>query len=191
LIEKYYEGQNLEKLVEINGRLSTNLIFPNRGELISKINKYLKELTYWAREFTFQRWDIVRHSIASAYAKFSKPLEESTKKQCTLQLRDKNLFLEVNVSGTGVGALVQLNCHGGQEAIKLKKIIDENYPEETYDFSVEFDQIYSKETTLPEESTVDDLAVKIDVGKGKKQDSDTTDEIDKMLDDILGNGKEE
>ena len=194
LIEKYYESQNLEKLVEINNRLSTNLIFPNRGELISKINKYLKELTYWAREFTFQRWDIVRHSIAGVYAKFSKPLDDSTKKQCTLQLRDKNLFLEVNVSGTGQGALVQLNCHGGEEAIKLKKIIDENYPEETFDFSVEFDQIYSKETILTEEGTDDDLSVKMDTGKSKKkkkQDLDAVDEIDEMLDDILGKEKEE
>jgi hypothetical protein len=193
LIEKYNESQNLEKLVEINGRLSTNLVFPNRGELISKINKYLKELTYWAREFTFRRWDVVRHSIASLYAKFSKPLEESTKKQCTLQLRDMNLFLEVNVSGTSPESLVQLNCHGGQEAIKLKEIIDENYPEESYDFSVEFDQIYDKEEPLSSDK-IDDLKVKIDEGKGKKvkkKDLDAIDEIDEMLDDILGNEKED
>ncbi|MHA1728669.1 MAG: AAA family ATPase, partial [Promethearchaeota archaeon] len=180
-INKFYEEQNLENLVELNSRLMNNLSFPNRGELINIINKYLKELTYWARDFTFRRWDIVRHTIAGMYAKFSKPLEESSKKQCTLQLRDQNLFLEINVTGIDQISLVQINCHGGQEAIKLREEIDENYPIETYNFSTEVDHIYEQIPEDFQEFLVSSDKQDKDEEKEKK-DIDEADEVDRVKD---------
>ncbi len=115
LIHKYRNSQNLDKLVEINEMLQKNLTFPNRGELINIIGNALRELTYWARDFRFQHWDVVRYTISSNYVSFSKALEESTKKQSTIQLREVDLFLEINVTGIEPNSLVQINCHGGEK----------------------------------------------------------------------------
>jgi MoxR-like ATPase len=141
-IVKYNSSQNLDKLVEINEFLMKSLSFPNRGELIRKIGEMLKTLTFWARNFTFKRWDVVRHTISSLYARFSGPLEESCRKICTLQLREKNLYLEINVTGMEPSSLVQINCYGGKEARELEKVLEKNYPTKNYDFDVEADKVY-------------------------------------------------
>lgn len=196
LLDKYYEQQNIDKLVELYDSLLYNITFPNRGELINKINQYLKQLTYWSREFTFRRWDIVRHTIAGMYAKFSKPLEETTKKQCTKQMRDKNLFLEVNVSGTEPNSSVIINCHGGKEAKILEKTLETNYPISKYDFSKEVDNIFTEnkvlppkvEVTLKKKEEQEKITVK---NKPKKEqtekENDEVEEAKKLLDKVFEN----
>ncbi len=149
LIQKYRENQNLDKLVEINEMLQSNLTFPNRGELINIIGSALRELTYWARDFRFQHWDVVRYTISSHFANFSKALEESTKKQSTIQLREVDLFLEINVTGLEPNSMVQVNCHGGRKAIELRKILEENYPRENYDVTLTTEEFIARISHAP------------------------------------------
>jgi len=137
LIKQFYDKQNIEKLIELKEDLMQNLSFPNRGQLINQISNYLKELSKWSRTFIFKRWAIVLHSIASLYRQFSEMREETTKSICTKQLRDRNLFLEINVTGTDPLSPVQIECHGGKEAIELKNILESKYPEKEYNFETE------------------------------------------------------
>ena len=136
LVQKYRNNQNLDKLVELSEMLQSNLTFPNRGELITTIGAALRELTYWARQFRFQHWDVVRYTISSMFYSFSRALEESTKKQSMIQLRDTDLFLEINVTGLEPNSLVHINCHGGKKAVSLKKLLEDNYPRENYDVTL-------------------------------------------------------
>jgi hypothetical protein len=130
------------------------------------------------------------------YAKFSKPLEETTKKQCTKQMRDKNLFLEVNVSGTEPNSSVIINCHGGKEAKILEKTLETNYPISKYDFSKEVDNIFTEnkvlppkvEVTLKKKEEQEKITVK---NKPKKEqtenENDEVEEAKKLLDKVFEN----
>ncbi|MBN2155853.1 MAG: MoxR family ATPase [Candidatus Lokiarchaeota archaeon] len=182
LIQKYHNGQNLDKLVEINEMLQTNLTFPNRGELINMIGNALKELTYWAREFRFQYWDVVRYTISSNFIRFSKALEESTKKQSTIQLREADLFLQINVTGTTPNSLVQINCHGGRKALALKKLLEETYPKENYDVMLTTEEFISS-FNQPVSST----PVSSSSEKNREESEQGDSEVDKLVDDILKN----
>ena len=184
LIGKHYDKRNIKGLAEINEKLMKDLTFPNRGELINKINTHMKELTYWARDFSFRRWDVIRHTISSIYANFSKQLDESTKKQCTLQLRDKNIFLEINVTGMEPGSMVQINCHGGKEAKDLQDILNKIYPKDDYDLKSE-----EELNTKANEDSKDEIIesdYNIDDGSKKGVDERTEDDkLDALLDDVL------
>jgi MoxR-like ATPase len=181
LIQKYRNSQNLDKLVELNDMLQKNLTFPNRGELINVIGIALRELTYWARDFRFQHWDVVRYTISSNYASFSKALEESTKKQSTIQLREADLFLEINVTGIEPNSLVQINCHGGRKAIALRKLLEENYPKENYEVTLSTDEFVSKLNQPVTPTTT----VKISSSKKSSSEVDELDDADDIADDIL------
>ena len=162
--------------------LQTNLTFPNRGELINMIGNALKELTYWAREFRFQYWDVVRYTISSNFIRFSKALEESTKKQSTIQLREADLFLQINVTGTTPNSLVQINCHGGRKALALKKLLEETYPKENYDVMLTTEEFISS-FNQPVSST----PVSSSSEKNREESEQGDSEVDKLVDDILKN----
>lgn len=189
LTEKQYEKQNLDILIQIKNLLLKNLSFPNRGELINKIGKYTRQLTLWSREFTFERWDIVRHSIASKFEDFSQALQETTQKPCTKQMRTRDLYLEVNVNGLEPKSQVQLSCYGGAAAKDLEKELADQYPEETYDFSVELEQRASNSDKKPKikKSSVKHAnkgtkAAKKDSKKDSVHDSES--DVENILDEL-------
>ncbi|MHA1109535.1 MAG: AAA family ATPase [Promethearchaeota archaeon] len=181
LIHKYRNSQNLDKLVEINEMLQKNLTFPNRGELINLIGNALRELTYWARDFRFQHWDVVRYTISSNYISFSKALDESTKKQSTIQLREADLFLEINVTGIEPNSLVQINCHGGRKAITLRKLLEENYPKENYDVTLTTEEFISSLNQPVTPSTPSETST----SKVRSSEQDELEYADGIADDIL------
>lgn len=181
LIHKYRNSQNLDRLVEFNELLQKNLTFPNRGELINLIGNALRELTYWARDFRFQHWDVVRYTISSNYVNFSKALEESTKKQSTIQLREPDLFLEINVTGIDPNSLVQINCHGGRKAVQLRKLLEENYPKENYDVTLTTEEFISALNQPISPST----SIETSLPKVKSADQDELEYADGIADDIL------
>ncbi|MHA1819315.1 MAG: AAA family ATPase [Promethearchaeota archaeon] len=206
LIEKYNNPKHLDKLTKMNDFLMQNLTFPNRAELIKKIELYLESLTFWARNFFFKDWDIIRHTISGQYAEFSKALEESTKKQKTVFLRRKGINLEINVTGTKPHSLVQISCHGGKEAIELKKLLESKYPPQDYNFheikSEEKDKdkeksesitgktakMYDVSTGLKKDalqiSKAGQGSAAIDVHENTESNDTEFDDIDKELDDI-------
>lgn len=179
LIEKQYEKQNLDILMQVNDLLLKNLSFPNRGELINKIGQYMRELTLWSREFTFQRWDVVRHFIASQFADFGEALEETTKHQCTKQMRTRNLYLEVNVNGTSPSSQVQLFCYGGKRAKELENALLAEYPEEDFEFSVEVETLYDQD-----EKQEDEEKMKGKQNRKSAGEEDSTSKADSILDEL-------
>ncbi len=179
LIQKYRNVQNLDRLVEINEMLQTNLTFPNRGELINIIGNALRELTYWARDFRFQHWDVVRYTISSNFMSFSKALEESTKRQSTIQLREADLFLEINVTGVEPNSLVQINCHGGRKAINLRKILEETYPKDEYDVTLSTEEFISSLSQPMSTQTLENNP------KPPKGIGSSDLDVDDLVDDIL------
>jgi len=181
LIRKFWSNQNLDKLVELNDMLQSNLTFPNRGELINIIGNALRELTYWARDFRFQYWDVVRYTISSYFINFSRALEESTKQQRTIQLREPDLFLEINVTGIEPNSLVQINCHGGKKAVFLKKLLEETYPKENYEVILSAEDFVSplNQAPIPPQSD------KVQISPERISEKDDLDAAEDIADDVL------
>lgn len=187
LIQKYHHNQDLDKLVEVNEMLQSNLTFPNRGELITIIGAALKELTLWSRTFRFQHWDVVRYTISSMFFSFSKALENSVQKQSTMQLREPDVFLEINITGLEPNSLVHINCHGGKKAITLKNLLEENYPRDSYDVTL------STEEFIIHLSQPNQSASSIEPPKPNKHRSERgeLEDILEDIDDMLNEEEEE
>jgi MoxR-like ATPase len=121
------QNQNVSKVSTIRYNLLTNFDFPNRGELIQRLNHILRKLTESAYNCTFQVWDLIRFTIDGIFPEFSKVLKETVKERKTFLLRTEDLVLEINVTGTNPTDIVNFNFYGGDSAKKLKDAIEKRH----------------------------------------------------------------
>lgn len=126
-IDQAVQQQKITDLACMRTDLLQNMDFPNRGELITKLNESLKLLTLNNYNCKMELWDSIRITIEGIIPQFSKKLQETTKNRGTYRLRTQDLELEINVTGTSPYDIVNFSIYGGITAIELKKILEKRF----------------------------------------------------------------
>ncbi|MHA2398354.1 MAG: AAA family ATPase [Promethearchaeota archaeon] len=114
----------ISDLVELRNELLENMEFPNRGDLIEWCNNelYRQTVTDYIIEYSYQK--DVWAEVASEFSDLDEPLKEAFSKRQTRQIRNEDLLLEINVTGTKEDSLVNIQISGGEKALKLRSIMD-------------------------------------------------------------------
>ncbi len=121
------QTQNITEISCMRQDLLLDMDFPNRGELIHKLNESLKILTLNNYNCSLELWDSIRITIDGEIPQFSKKLQYSTKHRGTYRLRTQDLELEINVTGTNPYDIVNFSFYGGISAIQLKRTLEMRY----------------------------------------------------------------
>jgi len=116
--------KNIEKITQIRGDLLQNIDFPNRGELIMRLNKNLQILTLIHYNCTLELWNAVRITIDGMIPQFTQKLKETTEQRGTYRLRTEDLDIEINITGTEPKDIVNFSFYGGPSAQRLKEEIE-------------------------------------------------------------------
>jgi MoxR-like ATPase len=116
--------KNIEKITRIRGDLLQNIDFPNRGELIMRLNKNLQILTLIHYNCTLELWNSIRITIDGLIPQFTQKLKETTEQRGTYRLRTEDLDIEINVTGTEPKDIVNFSFYGGPSAQQLKEEIE-------------------------------------------------------------------
>jgi MoxR-like ATPase len=175
------QEQNVEKISAIRKELLESIDFPNRGELITRLNDILKKLTATSYNCTFEVWDMIRFTISGLFPEFSKALKETTLMRKTYLMRTEDLYLEVNVTGIQPKNAVNFYFYGGDSAKKLKDAINERHStslKSMEDILAEAEK--AKETDLFKDDTIP-----INTTKRKSADEKILDDLTDSDDDLF------
>ena len=116
--------KDIEKITRIRSELLQDIDFPNRGELIMRLNKNLRILTLNHYNCTLELWNSIRMTIDGMIPQFTRKLKETTEQRGTYRLRTEDLDIEINVTGTDPKDIVNFSFYGGPSAQRLKKEIE-------------------------------------------------------------------
>ena len=78
------QSHDIDRIIALRKNLLSDLDFPNRGEIISRLNDTLKMLTQTAFNCTFEVWEQIRFTIAGIFPQFVKVLKETTQMRKSL-----------------------------------------------------------------------------------------------------------
>ncbi len=101
--------------------------FPNRGPLISKINKYLKILTLNIYNCSVELWRSIRFTIEGMIPEFSNQIKKTLQSRGTYRLKSEDLEMEINITGIKPADIVNFSFFGGNSANNLKELINSKY----------------------------------------------------------------
>ncbi len=126
-IEQAQQLKQIGTITQIRRELLTNIDFPNRGALISQLNGILRELTLHNYNCSMELWNSMRFTIDGLLPEFSKKLKETTQHRGTYRLKNEDLELEINITGTHKNDIVNFSFFGGETASTLQDRIQENH----------------------------------------------------------------
>jgi len=129
-IQKANQKKDVQSLTEIRSDLLKDMDFPNRGDLISRTNTYLRQLTLKTYNCSMQVWNSIRFTIDGIFPQFTEKLKETTKRRGTYRLKTEDLELEINITGTKPYDYVNFSFYGGEAADELKEKIENNHENE-------------------------------------------------------------
>lgn len=123
-IESAVKGGNIDLLSEIHTNLISDIDFPNRAYLINWCNRELYKQTVTDYIFKYSYNKELWADIASEFSELDNPLKEAFSKRQTKQIRNEQLLIEINVTGTDDDSLINLEVSGGSKALRLRSLLD-------------------------------------------------------------------
>ncbi|MHA2001777.1 MAG: AAA family ATPase [Promethearchaeota archaeon] len=126
-INEAEQQKKVEDIARLRSELLQDMMFPNRGELITRLNKILRVLTLRNYNVSMEIWDNIRFTIDGIYPQFAKKLLETTKQRGTYRLRTEDLELEINITGTNPYDVINFSFFGGEGANRLYELIEKNH----------------------------------------------------------------
>ncbi len=160
-IDEAYQQRQVSTLAQIRRELLLDMIFPNRGELLTQVNQMLRTLTLYNYNCSMQLWDSIRFTIDGLIPQFSPKLKETIQQRGTYRLQVEDLELEVNVTGLKPHDIVNFSFFGGELALHLKEEIDERHRtalksmEELLRDAKEARELQEKELNIPEFAAIE------------------------------------
>jgi hypothetical protein len=126
-INKSTQQKNIKKISTLRRRLLQEIDFPNRGELIARLNGIMRVLTLNTYNCSMELWNSIRFTIDGQIPQFSKKLKETTLQRGTYRLRTEDLDMEINVTGVHESDIVNFSFFGGDSAEILKEAIEKQH----------------------------------------------------------------
>ncbi len=126
-INESTQQKNITKISNLRKRLLQEMDFPNRGELIARLNGILRVLTLNTYNCSMELWNSIRFTIDGQIPQFSIKLKETTLNRGTYRLRTEDLDMEINVTGVHESDIVNFSFFGGDSAEKLKNAIEKQH----------------------------------------------------------------
>ncbi|MBA7580120.1 hypothetical protein ES708_22011 [subsurface metagenome] len=126
-IKKSTQQKNINKISSLRRRLLQEIDFPNRGDLIARLNGIMRVLTLNTYNCSMELWNSIRFTIDGQIPQFSKKLKETTLNRGTYRLRTEDLDMEINVTGVHESDIVNFSFFGGESAEILKEAIEKQH----------------------------------------------------------------
>ena len=126
-IKESTQEKDIKRISFLRKRLLQEMDFPNRGELIARLNGILRVLTLNTYNCSMELWNSIRFTIDGQIPQFSKKLKETTLNRGTYRLRTEDLDMEINVTGIHESDIVNFSFYGGDSANKLKEAIEKQH----------------------------------------------------------------
>ncbi|MHA1562951.1 MAG: AAA family ATPase [Promethearchaeota archaeon] len=126
-INESTQQKNISKISTLRRRLLQEIDFPNRGELIARLNGIMRVLTLNTYNCSMELWNSIRFTIDGQIPQFSKKLKETTLHRGTYRLRTEDLDMEINVTGVHESDIVNFSFFGGDSAEILKDAIEKQH----------------------------------------------------------------
>ena len=124
-IERGIKNKDVDKLTELQDELLRDTDFPNRSMLLKQTSDALHKLTLTQFELTFEQWQDLWTTIGVSYPKLTPMLKETLEPPKRKVLRIDGLTLVIYVTGDSAESSVFLEISGGSEAMKLKKVLED------------------------------------------------------------------
>ena len=125
---------NVEELAKIQQTLLEDLEFPNRGDLITKINRLM--FTQTLRSFTmpFKIWAYLWPRLALEFPEIEDTLKKTIGPDHIInkQVRTEQMVMRVHIFGESPKASVNLELFGGRDALKAAAITEQALKEDVY-----------------------------------------------------------
>ncbi len=126
---------DVQVLAGIQQNLLENLEFPNRGDLIARINHLMFNQTLRSFIMPIKVWAYLWPRLALQFPEIEDTLKKTvgTDHLINKQVRTEQMVMRIHVWGEGPEALVNVELFGGQDALKAAEITEQALKEDVYE----------------------------------------------------------
>ncbi len=136
---------NVKELTKLQQTLLEDLEFPNRGDLIARINNLMFSQTLRSFIMPFKVWAFLWPRLALQFPEIEDTLKKTVGPDHLInkQVRTEQMVMRIHIWGEGTKAQVNIELFGGKDALKAAEITEHALKEDVYEVPDLLDELES------------------------------------------------